>query len=94
MYGALKKSEPSSSELRKCLSLAFGKQYYTAARMSKPRPQLRRNKPSRVGDYNFHLNVITILNTKKTCQFYCVFKINLLPSIQQIIVVVYQEKSY
>ena len=50
----LKKNEPSLSELRKCLSLAFGKQYYIAVRMSKPRPQLRRNKSSRVGDSNFH----------------------------------------
>ena len=50
----LKKNEPSLSELRKCLPLAFGKQYYIAVRMSKPRPQLRRNKSSRVGDSNFH----------------------------------------
>ena len=50
----LKKNEPRLSELRKCLSLAFGKQYYIAVRMSKPRPQLRRIKSSRVGDSNFH----------------------------------------
>ena len=58
MVHYLKKNEPSLSELRKCFSLAFGKQYYVAVRMSKPRPQLRRNKSSRVGDSNFHLFVI------------------------------------
>ena len=59
MVHYLKKNEPSLSELRKCLSLAFGKQHYIAVRMSKPRPQLRRNKSSRVGYSNFHLFVIT-----------------------------------
>ena len=59
MVHYLKKNEPSLSELRKCLSLAFGKQHYIAVRMSKPRPELRRNKSSRVGDSNFHLFVIT-----------------------------------
>ena len=59
----LKKNVLSSSELRKCLFLAFGK-YYTAVRMSirVPRPQLRRNKSSRVP--------AGLLNTRKTCQFY------------------------
>ena len=41
MVHYLKKNVPSSSELRKCLSLAFEK-YYTAVRMSSPRPQLSR----------------------------------------------------
>ena len=38
MVHYLNKDVPSSSELRKCLSLTFGK-YYTSI----PKPQLRRN---------------------------------------------------
>ena len=38
MVHYLNKDVPSSSELRKCLSLAFGKYY-----ISIPRPQLRHN---------------------------------------------------
>ena len=49
MVHYLKKNVPSSSELRKCLSLAFRK--YIAVRMSRPRPQLGRNKSSKVGDF-------------------------------------------
>ena len=58
MVHYLKKNVPSSSELRKCLSLAFEK-YYTAVRMSRPRPQLSRNKSSRVRDSNRHFYLIT-----------------------------------
>ena len=57
MVHYLNKDVPSSSELRKCLSLAFGK-YYIAERMSIPTPQLRRNKSSRVGDSNRHFYLI------------------------------------
>ena len=50
MVHYLKKNVPSSSELRKYLSPAFLK--YIAVRMSRPRPQLRRNRSSKVGDSN------------------------------------------
>ena len=80
MVHYLNKDVPSSSELRKCLSLAFGKYY-----ISIPRPQLRHNN---LREYEiliviFILLSAGLLNTKKTCQFYCVSKINLLLCIRQ-----------
>ena len=59
MVHCLKKKIQSSFELRKCLSLAFRK--YIAVRMSRPtfRPQLRRNKFSRVGDSNRRVYLTT-----------------------------------
>ena len=60
MVHCLKKKVLSSFELRKCLSLAVRK--YIAVRMSRPtcRPQLRRNKSSRVGDFNRRVYLITV----------------------------------
>ena len=76
----LNKDVPRSSELRKFLSLAFGK--YD---ISIPRPQLRHNnlRELEILIVIFILLSAGLLNTKKTCQFYCVFKINLLLRIRQ-----------
>ena len=61
MVHCLKKKVLSLFELRKCLSaLAFRK--YIAVRVSRPtcRPQLRRNKSSRVGDSNRRVYLTTV----------------------------------
>ena len=57
MVDYLKNNVPSLSELRKYLSLAFQK--YIAVRIPRPRPQLRRNKSSKVGDSNCRFYLIT-----------------------------------
>ena len=60
MVHCLKRKVLSSFELTKFLSLVFGK--YIAVRMSRPtcRPQLRRNKSSRVGDSNRRVYLTTV----------------------------------
>ena len=60
MVHCLKRKVLSSFELTKFLSLAFEK--YIAVRMSRPtcRPQLRRNKSSRVGDSNRRVYLTTV----------------------------------